>query len=199
MNALTLYIIRHAEKPDGKNPSETGPGLTRKGKENEAALVITGWQRAGAWTALFGTGLGGVDYLRPQAIFAANPDLTKNDSKVSRRPYETVQSLAARIGLGKPDSSFAKGQEKQLVDALLTRSGVVLVSWEHKGIVNEILPRLPVSNKGDLPSHWSGKRFDVVLRLDRAAGASQFAFKEMHPLLMPGDSDRPLNSDPKDD
>lgn len=199
MNAPTLYIIRHAEKPDGKTPSATGPGLTHLGKEDEESLVIRGWERGGAWTALFGADLGGSAYLQPQAIYAANPNGTTADSKVSRRPYETVLSLAARVGLDKPNISFAKGDEKHLVDALLALSGVALVAWEHKAIISDILPRLPVSNKGDLPTHWSGKRFDVVLRFDRAAGTSQFVFTEMYPQLMPGDSDKPLKDDPKDE
>jgi hypothetical protein len=197
MDALTLYIIRHAEKPDDKQP-DLGPGLTHKGDQNPEALVIMGWERAGAWTALFGAGFGGSDYAKPQAVYAANPDSTANDAKVSRRPYETVLALAGRVGLDKPDISFAKGQEKGLVDALLKLSGIVLVAWEHKAIVSDILPRLPVKNKGDLPTHWSGKRFDVVLRLERAAGDQELVFKELYPCLMPGDSDKPLKSDPKD-
>jgi hypothetical protein len=198
MDALTLYIIRHAEKPDDKQP-DLGPGLTQEGKQNPEALVIRGWERAGAWTALFGAGFGGSDHATPQAVYAANPDSTANDAKVSRRPYETVLALAERVGVGKPDISFAKGQEQGLVDALLKLSGVVLVAWEHKAIVSEILPLLPVKNKSDLPTHWSGKRFDVVLRFECAAGDQELVFKELYPCLMPGDSDKPLKSDPKDD
>ncbi|CAL77493.1 conserved hypothetical protein [Bradyrhizobium sp. ORS 278] len=196
MNALTLLIIRHAEKPDG---DATGPGLTHKGKDDSKSLVISGWERAGAWTALFGSGLGGADYPTPQAIYAADPDTTKDSSDPSRRPYETVLDLAARIGLARPNTTFAKGQEAALVDALLPLSGTVLVAWEHKAIISGILPRLPVSNAGQLPTHWSHKRFDVVLRFDRAAGGTGFVFNELHPCLMPGDSAKPLKSDPVDE
>ncbi|CCE01018.1 hypothetical protein [Bradyrhizobium sp. STM 3809] len=196
MTALTLLIIRHAEKPDG---DATGPGLTHKGKTDSKSLVISGWERAGAWTALFGSGMGGSDYPTPQAVYAADPDSTKDGSDPSRRPYETVLELAARIGLSRPDTSFAKGQEAPLVDALLRLSGTVLVAWEHKAIISDILPRLPVSNAGQLPTHWSGKRFDVVLRFDRAAGATDFEFAELYPCLMPGDSNKPLKSDPSDE
>lgn len=96
MDALTLLIIRHAEKPDG---DATGPGLTQKGKVDSKSLVIFGWERAGAWTALFGAGLGGSTYPAPQAVYAADPDSTKDGSEPSRRPYETVLDLAARVGL----------------------------------------------------------------------------------------------------
>jgi hypothetical protein len=163
-----------------------------------------GWQRAGAWTALFGAGFGGSDYATPQAIYAANPDGPNNakdqdkKDKVSRRPYETVLSLAQRVGLGKPNISFAKGDEKHLVDALVKLSGVVLVAWEHKAIIDDILPKLPVTNKGDLPTHWSGKRFDVVLRFDSSDGGQSFVFQELYPCLMPGDSNKPLKNDPRD-
>ncbi len=195
MHALTLLVIRHAEKPDG---DATGPGLTHLGKPDSKSLVIFGWQRAGAWTALFGGGWGGTTYPTPQEVYAADPDSTKDGSEPSRRPYETVLELAARLGLGL-NNSFAKGQEADLVEALLPLSGTVLVSWEHKAIVADILPRLPVSNAGDLPTHWSGKRFDVVLRFDRAAGGTDFKFTELFPCLMPGDSNKPLKSDPQDD
>jgi hypothetical protein len=199
MNALTLYIIRHAEKPDGKTPSVTGPGLTHKGKDDPESLIVRGWERAGAWTALFGAGLGGSSYLQPSAVYAADPNSTSADPHVSRRPYETVLSLAQRIGLDKPDFSFAKGQEKPLVAALLNLTGVALVAWEHKAIIADILPRLPVSNQDDLPTHWSGKRFDVVLSFYRAADATDFVFTELFPCLMPGDSTKPLKSDPLDE
>ncbi|UFZ05202.1 histidine phosphatase family protein [Bradyrhizobium ontarionense] len=196
MDALTLLIIRHAEKPDG---DATGPGLTHLGKPDAKSLVISGWERAGAWTALFGAGLGGTTYPAPQAVYAADPDSTKDGSEPSRRPYETVLELAARVGLAKPNTSFAKGQEAALVEALLPLSGTVLVAWEHKAIISDILPRLPVTNTGDLPTHWSGKRFDVVLRFDRAAGEIDFTFTELFPCLMPGDSNKPLKNDPIDE
>ncbi|WP_316181921.1 MULTISPECIES: histidine phosphatase family protein [unclassified Bradyrhizobium] len=196
MNALTLLIIRHAEKPDG---DATGPGLTHEGKPDSKSLVIFGWERAGAWTALFGSRLGGASYPTPQAIYAADPDSSKDGSDPSRRPYETVLELAARVGLAKPDTSFAKGEEAGLVEALLALSGTALVAWEHKAIISDILPRLPVSNAGQLPPHWSGKRFDVVLRFDRAAGEADFKFTELYPCLMLGDSNKPLQSAPKDE
>jgi hypothetical protein len=69
MSALTLMIIRHAEKPKEEWP---GPGLTIEGSPDPKSLVIRGWQRAGAWSALFGAGLGGTDFPRPDVIYAAD-------------------------------------------------------------------------------------------------------------------------------
>ncbi len=196
MSALTILIIRHAEKPGEDWP---GPGLSDKGEADTESLVIRGWQRAGAWTALFGAGLGGADYPAPQAIYAATPGAPdKLNQGPSRRPYETIAALALRLNGGEPNKSIAKGQEDDLVKVLLKLQGVVLVCWEHKAIISDIFPKLPVRNRGDLPTHWSGTRFDVVLRFDRAAGATDFVFRELFPCLMSGDSNKPLKGDPKD-
>jgi hypothetical protein len=66
------------------------------------------------------------------------------------------------------------------------------VAWEHKAIVESIVPLIPVSS-GTPPTHWNGSRFDVVLRFDRADGATGFAFTELFPMLLSGDSDKPLH------
>jgi hypothetical protein len=196
LNALTILIIRHAEKPGENWP---GPGLTGKGEDDSESLVIRGWQRAGAWTALFGAGLGGTNYLAPRAIYAATPGKPNDlNHGPSRRPCETISALAPRLNLT-PNLSFAKGDEKHLVEALLTLSGVVLVCWEHKAIISGILPKLPVSNRDALPTHWSKRRFDVVLSFSCLAGATQLEFQERYPCLMSGDSNKPLKDDPRDD
>jgi broad specificity phosphatase PhoE len=197
MRSLTILIIRHAEKPDEDWP---GPGLTDKGQEDTESLVIRGWQRAGAWTALFGAGLDGDNYPTPQAVYAATPGAhDKLNQGPSRRPYETVLPLAQRLKLPEPNTSFATGQEGELVEELLALSDVALVAWEHKAIISDILPRLPVRNKSDLPTHWPDHRFDVVLRFDRAAGETDFVFSERCPRLMWRDSNQPLTSDPEND
>lgn len=187
MDALTLFIIRHAEKPGGTWP---GPGLTASGVSDTESLVIRGWERAGAWTALFGTDLTGGDYAKPDAIYAATPGTVPNQPP-SSRPAETISALAARRGLT-ANESFGKGSEAQLVPALLALKGVVLLCWEHQAIISDIIPLIPVS-KGKPPGKWEGDRFDVVLRFDRANGDDKFAFKELFPKLLSGDSDKPLD------
>ena len=77
---LTILIIRHAEKPGGIWP---GPGLSREGKEDEKSLVIRGWERAGAWAALFGTQLGAESYPKPSAIYTPNPEAVSLDERAS--------------------------------------------------------------------------------------------------------------------
>lgn len=187
MAALTLFIIRHAEKPDEDWP---GPGLTDDGTADKDSLVIRGWQRAGAWAALFGAGLGSTDYPAPAKVYAANPAAPPGEG-VSKRPFETASPLADRLFGKPPNATFSKGQEKALVKELLGLSGVVLVAWEHKAIVEDTLPRLPITS-GTPPTHWNGSRYDVVLRLDQPDGASGFAFQELFPMLLSGDSNKPL-------
>lgn len=186
MDALTLFIIRHAEKPGEEWP---GPGFTANGVSDTESLVLRGWERAGAWTALFGTDLTKGDYAKPDAIYAATPG-TQVNQPPSSRPAETISALAARLKLA-PNEGFGKGSEAQLVPALLKLSGVVLLCWEHKAIISDVLPLIPV-NKGTPPTKWEGSRFDVVLRFDRAKGDDKFAFKELFPKLLSGDSDKPL-------
>jgi hypothetical protein len=193
MKALTLFIIRHAEKPD-KNQPTLGPGLTDSGQVDKESLVIRGWERAGAWTALFGDGLGGSDYAKPTTIFAATPGASNGqDDGPSNRPAETISALAARLKL-QADESIPKGKECKLVEKLNEAEGAVLVCWEHKSIITGILPGLPVSNQKDLPPKWSGDRFDVVLRFDRADdGAETMVFKPLYPKLLSGDSKKPVD------
>ena len=192
MKALSLFIIRHAEKPDAQQP-ELGPGLMEDGTQDLESLVIRGWQRAGAWDSLFGANLGGTDYLPPAKIYAATPGAAGDpDDGPSRRPAETIASLAARLGLT-ADESIPKGKEGHLVKKLLEHDGVVLVCWEHKAIITDILPKLPVSNHKALPAKWSGDRFDVVLRFDRAEGADTMVFKPLYPRLLSGDSNLPVD------
>jgi hypothetical protein len=59
-------------------------------------------------------------------------------------------------------------------------------------IVENIVPLLPIS-RGTPPTHWNGSRYDVVLRFDRPDGASSFAFTELFPMLLSGDSNEPLH------
>ena len=94
MDALTIFIIRHAEKPGESWP---GPGFMDNGVSDTESLVIRGWQRAGAWASLFGAGLSDKDYLAPQVIYAATPGGNNDPNKgPSRRPAETISALAAR-------------------------------------------------------------------------------------------------------
>ena len=106
---LTLLIIRHAEKPadDPDSGNWPGPGLTEQGEQDKDSLVIRGWQRAGAWAALFGAGLiagsAGAYYPEPAKIYAATPGDRPNHGP-SRRP--ATKNSDARVAFCYPWKSF---------------------------------------------------------------------------------------------
>ena len=188
MSALTILIIRHAEKPGESWP---GSGLTPDGVPDKKSLVIRGWHRAGCWSALFGAGLGGLDYPAPSLIYAADPNATTGDEP-SQRPYETVIPLAARLGLT-PDTKFAVGQETQLVTMVVGQTGVVLVAWENKAIARAILPAIANGQSlPGMPTKSDGTRFDVVLRFDRTSSEASWSFRQLCPCLLSGDSASPM-------
>jgi hypothetical protein len=189
MTTLTLMIIRHAEKPKGAWP---GDGFTIDGVADNESLVIRGWQRAGAWSALFGADLGGNDYPTPATIYAANPT-TGDGVDVSQRPFETITPLAARLGLD-PIVRYGLGAESDLVSEIVGLSGVVLLSWEHKAIARTILPAIAAGQSlPGMPTHWDGTRFDVALRFDRSAAAAPWSFRQLYPRLLSGDAALPVD------
>ena len=130
MPAAKIMLIRHAEKPDEAWP---GPGLTPDGVADKKSLVIRGWQRAGAWSTLFGAGLGGVAFPQPVAIYAADSSAAAAEDP-SKRAFETITPLAARLRL----TPILKplGAESDLVTEIVRLTGVVLVCWEHKAIAD---------------------------------------------------------------
>jgi hypothetical protein len=182
MKPLTIFIIRHAEKPGEAFP---GNGWTEAGDSDEKSLVIRGWQRTGAWASLFGSTYGGDDYPNPALIYAATPGGKVNHG-ASNRPAETVSPLAARLEL-KTNLKYGQGSEKDLMHDVLQQTGNVLICWEHNAIIRAILPLIP-SVVGRLPPKWNADRFDVVFRFDGASPSGPFQFRELHPCLLAGDS-----------
>ena len=85
MNRLEAGLARFfAVKPYHPTRREAGeswpgPGLTVNGVPDAKSLVVRGWQRAGSWSALFGAGLGGLDYPAPSVIYAADPNAKTGD------------------------------------------------------------------------------------------------------------------------
>jgi hypothetical protein len=193
MAGLTALLIRHGEKPGEDWP---GQGTADDGSPSGGSLVVRGWERSGAWAALFGPGLASAVYPQPGRIFAVNPDPPAGDTNPdqSQRPFETIEALAGRLGLT-PDTSFVVGQEAALVAEILTLSGVVLVCWEHKAITASIVPALLGGQSiAGVPAKWDRTRFDVVLRFDRAAAGAPWSFQQLFPCLLSGDSTQPMGS-----
>lgn len=84
-------------------------------------------------------------------------------------------------------------KEHELADEIRKLTGVVIVFWEHKAIVADLIPALKGDQTiPDVPAKWDSERFDVVLRLDRAVPDAPWSFRQLSPRLMSGDSDAPF-------
>jgi hypothetical protein len=188
MSALTILIIRHAEKPDDPKAAWPGKGFTQEGVVDEKSLVIRGWQRAGSWSALFGAALGGNNFPQPTVIYAADPKSTSGDEP-SQRPFETICPLAMRLGLT-PVTTHALGSEVDLVKEIVALTGVVLICWEHKAICKRLLPAIANGQiLHGMPTDWEASRFDPVLRFDRSVPGAPWSFRQLFPRLLSGDTD----------
>ena len=159
----TILVIRHAEKPD------SGPELSDEGK-----------QRAKALPDLFKKSASRPDpFPTPDVIFAAA------NSSESKRPFETVQPLAAKLD----KEIHAKIKDKDFADlaAELTKpkydGKTVLICWHH-GKIPELLHSLGVDPK---PKKIGDDVFDRVwvVTYDEK-GKAQLADKPQ--ALLPTDS-----------
>ena len=181
----TVLIIRHAEKPE----PPWGAGVDQTGNPDERSLAPRGWQRAGAWAELFVPSLGGVASLpRPTRVVASayKEHLTGTLGGKSRRPEQTVAPLADKLGL-EVDLSFTKGLERALAATLAARDGVevALVCWQHEAIPD--IARALAPDADDIPPKWPESCYNVVFRLCRPDGASQWSFDQVAPVMLEGD------------
>ena len=144
-----VMFIRHAEKPPGVSPYE-GDGVDARGKKDDESLTVRGWQRAGALAKFFQSATA----LRPNVVFASHSD--------SKRPIETVTPLVDLLN-EKGNVPFIKTHHKNdlqgTIDDVMTRDGIVLVSWQHE-LIAGLIGKLP--NPPTVPQNWPGHRFDMV-------------------------------------
>lgn len=192
-----IMMVRHGEKPTVKH--QPPYGLTGDGEQDFDSLSVRGWQRAGALATLFGSAgqpprAAGLE--TPSVIYAARPKGMGSggnalDGKKSKRPLETIEPLAAKLGLT-PDLSFAFGDEAALAAEVLTRQSPVLISWEHeklREIAGYIVGDHPSSPP--YPPKWPDDRFDVVwVFTPPAPGGSAWNFLQVPQQLLAGDLDR---------
>ena len=181
----TVYLIRHAEKPD-----KGDQGVDQTGAPDEESLIPRGWQRSGALAVFFGAP-GGLPL--PDRIYASSDARARiaQDEKVgshSKRPIQTISALAARHKL-EPIERF-KGEEAELAKELLAFAGSALVCWQH-----EAIPAI-ATHRGDtvpaVPQPWPGDRFDVIWRFSRNGGGA-WTFDQICPRLLEGDSSKPIS------
>lgn len=157
-----VMVIRHGEKPADKN---------------DHTLNATGRLRAEKITELF-TGVDLVNGLfRPTRIYASK------GTTASMRPLQTVQPLAAALGLSINTSFDAENAMTAMGGELAALPGVTLVSLEHTAIVGVCRALGTATPK--VPSVWPADRFDVVWVFVKQPGG--WRFWEVPEQLLPGD------------
>ena len=192
MTTQTIFIIRHAEKPDGNGSG----GIDDTGAADPESLTPRGWQRAGAWAELFAPSLAEPALPPPTTLFASAPasghnNAAGNGGSKSRRPLETITPLAAKLGVTVA-LAFSKGDESALAQTLSDTEGVVLVCWQHEAIfaiANALVP-----TPSGLPAVWPGDRFNVILKFSRTGTALPWTFQQIVPKMLDGDSTNPIAS-----
>ena len=180
--ADTVMLIRHAEKPLGDGPPF---GVTDQGVADRESLTPRGWQRAGALVGYFGDrrnpGPSGLPV--PTRLFASQI----GPQSSSRRPHETLQPLADRLGQT-IDTGVLKADIARLAAAILATEGVVLVSWEHR-----LIPSIALALTGQshlAPDTWPDDRYDLVWVFERTTDTDPFTFRQVRQGLLAGDLER---------
>lgn len=202
MGASKVMIIRHAEKPE-----ENYLGIDALGKMNPESLITIGWERAGGIANLFcpaNDNFQNPALAKPDFIYASDPARGKDSSKKpSRRPYETILALAAKLNLP-PITTFIDSDFSNMISAALLNTGTVLIAWQHQdilpkapsddSIVSELLKQTRTGNLPGVPAGpWPGNRFDIVFVLDRPTGTGPFTrFTQVPQMLLAGDSITPI-------
>ena len=190
----TIFVIRHAEKPD-----DADAGIDVDGTEDKESLIVPGWQRAGALAVFFGSKEG---LPAPNQIYASAAEKHKEEASAvekhkdpsdkvgskSKRPTETVTPLAAKLNQS-INGSFTVGQESGLVQAVTALDGITLVCWQHEAIPK--IASLILGTSQGVPSPWPGDRFDVVWRFT-SSGSDGWAFDQVCQEVLAGDSDKPI-------
>jgi hypothetical protein len=185
--AAKIMILRHGEKPTDDGPpfgvDEDGTQGANAGKD---LLLVRGWTRAGALTALLGSAepLRSPALARPQHLFACKRD------DGSHRPYDTILPLSRKLGIA-IDEDYGQDDDAAMIADAMGRTGVVLICWEHKRIelITALMPRV----NGQPPDryHWPATRFDMIFVFDRVG--DQYRFQQVPELLLDGDSDQPID------
>jgi hypothetical protein len=187
-----IMIIRHAEKPpDDNNPA----GVVLDGTQDPEALIVQGWQRAGALVTLFAPARGPFQspcLATPQTLIAS----WNSAKKGSQRPEETIDPLALKLGL--TPQTFRKTAISQAVGTALAATGTVLICWQHQDIPTlastfASVTRFAVNPTPPStwpPPEWPGSRFDLVwvLELETANQTPTWTFTQVPQLLLAGDS-----------
>lgn len=155
-------VIRHGEKP-AETPHPTPPhGIDSAGVAHPTSLIPRGWQRAGALAVLLGGDTARAPLARPTALMS--PDYGAETAR--HRTSETIQPLAARLGLTPVHPAPTKHEKHVVKHAVLTTPGTILMCWEHHHIANIMAALAHHLGLTDLPPiarSWPEDDFDSVI------------------------------------
>ena len=161
-----VFIIRHAEKPEGDKLPDLNP---------------QGFKRAAALPALFlpQPGSKALPRLpRPNFLFASDP------TKHSNRPVETIAPLSQALHL-RVNHDFADRETTPLANEVLSgkyAGKVVLICWHH-GEIPHLAEAFGIT---DAPKHWSEDVYDQIWMIEWVDGKAQMT--TLPELLLPGDA-----------
>jgi phosphohistidine phosphatase SixA len=145
MAPRSVFLMRHAEKPDDPEDPDLAPAGVARAK------------RLATWLPSI---MGGP----PQFIFASSL------SRHSARPYETVKPLSKAAGVP-IDTTFADQDYSALAAEILAdrayANALVVVCWHH-GHIPSFAGDLGAP-AGTYPDPWPDGVFDLVLKFDFAA------------------------------
>ncbi|HLP53591.1 MAG TPA: hypothetical protein VK151_01110 [Fluviicola sp.] len=181
--ATKIMVIRHAEKPYGDYE-----GVTPKGKDDKEALIVQGWQRAGALAVLFSPfnkALQNPNLATPQFLYASGPGA---ESK-SKRPVETITPLSELIRVN-INESFGAKDYADMVASAQQQKGTVLIAWQHQDIPE--IANIILGNES-APQKWPGDRFDLVWVFDLNASTGQYTLTQVPQNLLAGDLNTPIS------
>jgi hypothetical protein len=104
---------------------------------------------------------------------------------------ETISLVAEKLGVT-INNDYGLGEEPQLVSALTSTAGPILVCWEHDHIPTLADDLWSVTLTA--PQTWPSDRFDVVWVFVRRSGReSNYRVYQVPELLLPGDLDSPIS------
>lgn len=163
--AAQIVVIRHGEKSSDKSSH---------------VLNATGLKRAQALVELFTRPNGPLP--TPGCIYASKGDT------VSMRPLQTVQPLAAKLGLTINTKYDAENAESAMGKELAKLTGVTLVCLEHTAIVG-VCKALGTLNP-KTPKSWPDANFWTAWVFTKTAKG--WDFTQVPELILPGDKATPI-------
>lgn len=177
-----VMVIRHGEKPE---PPSSAIGIDLNGQSDSHSLTKVGWTRAVYLIDLFApqAGSGQSALPSPRVIYASGMGGKPGQGTRCR---QTVGPLAAQLGIP-VNTSFARGEETDVVAAAAAQRGPTLICWQHGELPGMAAAFGQVSPAP--PKDWPDNRYDVVWAFT-AMESGGWEFAEVPQRLLPGDSDR---------